>query len=115
MKIVRLGLITLLAWTAVFPLPAHENDKLSNTPCFRPATEQAAEFSQRITSSKIALFPSIYRTVNPAAGEVIQKHTTIALKRIKAFLETNNLGSARISTIQFELSEKPGNNGQFAL
>ena len=68
-------IITLLAWDVALPLQAHESDKKADVPGFRPPTEYSRAFAQQVESSKIAVFPSIVRTVHPAENRVEQEYS----------------------------------------
>ena len=62
----------LLALAAAMSVQAHESKHKLEYPGFRPTTEQATTFAQNVASSKIAVFPSIVRTVKPKEGKVVQ-------------------------------------------
>ena len=104
----------LLAWMAAMPVQAHESDQKLEVPGYRPPTEQTAAYIQNVESSKIAVFPSIVRAVNPKENKVDQEQSTVALEHIVKFLGENELGSAEIVDIRFEVGEAP-QKGQFAL
>jgi hypothetical protein len=105
---------TLLAWTVALPMQAHESKHKLEYPGFRPPTEQADVFIQNVESSKIAVFPSIVRVVNPAEDKVSQWHSKVALGRIVEFLGENGLGTAEITDTEFKIGEAP-KGGQFAV
>lgn len=105
---------TLLAVTVAMSTQAHESKHKLEAPGFRPPTEQADAFIQNVESSKIAVFPSIVRAVNPADEKVSQWHSKVALERIVEFLGENGLGTAEIVDTKFKIGEAP-KGGQFAL
>lgn len=116
MKMFKTTYISLVIILAVMPavVQAHESKNKLEYPGFRPPTEQAATFVQQVDSSKIAVFPSIVRVVNPAEDKVVQGHSKVALDRIGEFLGENKLGTAEIVDTEFTIGEAP-KGGQFAV
>ena len=64
MKTTTAMIIALLACGGTLPLQAHESEKKADVPGFRPPTGYSRAFARQVESSKIAVFPSIVRTVN---------------------------------------------------
>ena len=115
MKTTTAMIIALLAWGIALPLQAHESDKKADVPGFRPPTEYSKAFAQQVESSKIAVFPSIVRTVNPAEGKVTQEYSCASRDIVIEFLGENGLGTAHAESIEFDMSEEAKERGQFAL
>ena len=66
----RIACITLLAGQVILPAGAHESEIKIAFPGYRPLTGKEAGFIETVAASKIALFPSIIRVVQPAEGRV---------------------------------------------
>lgn len=104
----------LIAGTVAMPALAHESKHKLEYPGFRPPTEQADAFIQNVGSSKIAVFPSIVRRVNPKENKVAQWRSKVALDRIVEFLGENELGTAEIVNTRIKIDEA-SKGGQFAV
>lgn len=108
-------IITLLAAMATLPLQAHESDKKAGGPGFRPPTQQSVVFAQQVGSAKIAVFPSIVRTVKPEEGKVTVEYSSASRDIAIKLMEEHGLGTAHAETTEFDMSEEAENRGQFAL
>jgi len=114
LRIKQIAIVAVIATVTILPLQAHESKHKLEYPGYRPPTEQAAIFVQQVASSKIAVFPSIVRAVNPAENKVSQWHSKVALDRIVEFLGENHLGTAEIAKIELKMDEA-SKGGQFAV
>ncbi len=111
-------IITLLAWTVMAPLWAYEREQRSDVLGYRPIPECASSvaFALNVESARIAVFPSIVRTVNPAEDKVEQEYSILSRDQVVEFLGTNDLGTAIAETIEIDLKETATENkGQLAL
>ncbi len=108
-------IIALLAWVVALPLQAHESDKKNNAPGFRPPTEYSRAFVRQVESSKIAVFPSIFRTVYPAEDRIALEYSCASRDIAIELLGENGLGLALAESIEFDMSEEAKERGQFPL
>lgn len=115
MKTRTVIILAMLARTFVTPLQADETKQKDDLPGYRPLTEHSVAFALNVESAKIAVFPSVVRTVNPAEDNVSQEYSLSSQEQTIKLLKENGLGIPYAAVTEFDLSKAPEGKGQYAL
>ena len=107
-------IVTIITLASATCLQAHESEQKLEVPGFRPPTELAADFLQKVDAAKVMVYPSIVRIVDPAANTVTTHYDASALKTIAESLKQNRLGTATVATERIDIGETP-KGAQFAV
>lgn len=110
MKIETIVTLSVLTGAGALPLPAQETEFKIDVPGFRPLTEHAAEFAQNATSSKIVVFPTICRKLDPNDQELILKRSAASQKQIEASLTAKGWKNTRAVEADLNLQNAAGNS-----